>query len=147
MKISKTKKAKGVGKNTKAKAKKTVPSISFIEVLSAKEDDDAREKLEEILDVIEEKGKNLYEKRTVESLLDYKKMVKSFIEEAVEFGLKIEEKRGFSRGGRGRILRTVSNIDSKLTQLTDAILKKEKKQINLLEKIGEIQGLLVSIYL
>ena len=147
MKINKVSKGKEVTKKSKSKIKTDVPSISFVEVLTLKEDDDARDKLEEILDIIEEKGKTLYEKRTIESLLDYKKMVKGFIEEAVKYGIKIEEKRGFRRGGRGRVLRTVSNIDSKLTQLTDAILKKEKKQINLLEKIGEIQGLLISIYL
>jgi len=147
MRVSKSKKTSAISSKKINAKKSNIESISFIEVLSLKSDEEARRKLEEILDIIEEKGKDLYEKRTIESLLEYKKMVKHFIEEAIEYGLKVEEKRGFRRTGRTRVLRTVSNIDKKLTQLTDAILQKEKKQINLLEKIGEIQGLLVSIYL
>lgn len=132
---------------SKTAPKIATPSISFLEILEVKEDDKAKIMLAEMLDLIEEKGKNLANKRTVEALLDYKKMVKNFIKEAVEYGLKVEEKRGFSRGGRGRSLRTVSNIDERLINLTNAILSQEKKQINILDKIGEIQGLLVNLYL
>ncbi len=137
-------KSKIKGKTT---AKTESPSISFLEILEVKEDDKARQMLEEMLDVIEEKGKSLSNKRTVEALLDYKKMVKNFIKEAVEYGLKIEEKRGFSRGGRSRSLRMVASIDARLLELTEAILNQEKKHINILDKVGEIQGLLVNLYL
>lgn len=144
-------KVKGVASKSKLKSKSTkkvaVPSISFLEVLAVEEDDKARQMLGEMLEVIEEKGKSLSNKRTVEALIDYKKMVQNFIKEAVEYGLKVEEKRGFSRGGRGRSLRTVSNIDARLIELTEAILNQEKKHINILDKVGEIQGLLVNLYL
>lgn len=139
-----TSKSKVKGKST---AKVETPSISFLEILDVKEDDKARQMLEEMLDLIEYKGKSLSDKRTVEALIDYKKMVQNFIKEAVEYGLKVEEKRGFSRGGRGRSLRTVSNIDVRLIELTEAILNQEKKHINILDKVGEIQGLLVNLYL
>lgn len=137
-------KAKVKGKST---AKVATPSISFLEILEVEEDDKARQMLSEALELIEEKGKSLSNKRTVEALIDYKKMVQNFIKEAVEYGLKVEEKRGFSRGGRGRSLRTVSSIDARLIELTEAILKQEKKHINILDKVGEIQGLLVNLYL
>lgn len=144
-------KVKSVDSKSKVGAKSTkkvaAPSISFLEILEVKEDDKARKMLEEMLELIEEKGKNLSERRTVEALKDYKKMVQNFIKEAVEYGLKIEEKRGFSRGGRGRSLRTVSTIDARLIDLTEAILSQEKKRINILDKVGEIQGLLVNLYL
>lgn len=144
-------KVKSVSSKGTAKSKSTgkveKPSISFMEILATKEDDKARMMLEEALEEIEAKGKKLADNRTVEALLDYKKMVQGFIKEAVEYGLKLDEKRGFSRGGRGRILRTVSNIDKKLIELTDAILNQEKKSINILERVGEIQGLLVNLYL
>ena len=144
-------KVKGVASKGKVKGKSTAkivsPSISFLEILEVKEDDKARKMLEEALDQIEEKGKGLSDRRTVEALQDYKKMVRNFIKEAVEYGLKVEEKRGFSRGGRGRSLRTVANIDARLIELTEAILSQEKKHINILDKVGEIQGLLVNLYL
>lgn len=145
MKVNKVSSAsKSVGKTVK---KSEVPSVSFLDLLQDKDEDQTRRHLEEILATIEEKGKKLTESRTVESLMDYKAMVKGFIEEAVEHGLKIDERRGFSRGGRSRVLRTVSAIDQKLLELTDMIIKQEEKQINLLKKVGEIKGLLVNLYL
>lgn len=96
---------------------------------------------------MDEKGKALVENRTVETLYEYKSMVKQFIEEAVEVGLKISERRGYGRHGRNKILKTVDNIDEKLLQLTDLVLQKESKHINILSKVGEIKGLLVNLYL
>ena len=132
---------------SKVGAKKETPAISFLDLLQEKDEDRQKRQLDELLKSVEEKGKRLGESRTVESLLEYKNMVKGFIEEAVAFGLKIEERRGFSRGGRSRVLRAVSAIDDKLLELTDLIINQEEKNLNILKKVGEIKGLLVNLYL
>lgn len=124
----------------------STPSVSFSEMLSDKEDDRSREHLYELMKKIENKGRELADKKTVELLLDYKNMIKGFIAEAVEFGLKVEEKRGLSRRGRAKVLKVVSTIDEKLIELTDEILNQEKRHIRVLEKIGQIQGLLVNLF-
>ena len=122
--------------------------VTFQEILADQNDDERRRQLlQELLDDVEKKGRALVENRTVESLFAYKNMVKSFIEEAVDYGLKIAEKRGYGRAGRTKILRSVENIDEKLLQLTDLVLQKESKHINILSKVGEIKGLLVNLYL
>lgn len=146
VKINKTSSSAKISANSKASVSEA-PKVSFLEILELKDDDRTKKHLEDLLQYVEEKGKKLSENRTVEALFEYKKMVKSFIEEAVEFGLKIDEKRGFSRGGRTRILKTVSAIDNKLLELTDVIMKQEEKNLNILKKVGEIKGLLVNIYL
>jgi len=60
--------------------------------------------------------------------------------------LKVNARRGYGLGGRTKILRTVSTIDQRLVELTDIILKQEKKGVSLLKKVGQIEGLLVNIF-
>jgi uncharacterized protein YaaR (DUF327 family) len=144
MKIQKVKGAKAKGMS--AQKVGTKPSISFEEILNIEKTHDEYNKYQERIDEIREVGERLAEKKTVETLVEYKKMIKEFLEEAVDVALKLDERRSFSRSARTSILRTVSNIDEKLIELTDMIIKKERKQIRLLEKIGEIQGLLVNLF-
>lgn len=150
MKVRRTS-APAPSKISGASAKSQVPEvgrITFREILEDQNDDERRRQLlQELLDEVDDKGRELVENRTVESLFAYKNMVKSFIEEAVDYGLKVAEKRGYGRAGRNKVLRSVDNIDAKLLQLTDLVLQKETKHINILGKVGEIKGLLVNLYL
>lgn len=122
-----------------------VPKISFTEILAVKDYDKQKEALQEALDEIDKKGQALVENRTVENLYAYKDLIKSFIEETVNKGLEIRERRGFSRTGRTKVLRTIAEIDAKLVELTNLIIKREHKEINVLKAVGEIRGLLVNI--
>lgn len=120
--------------------------ISFTEILQNTEEDKMRQALNEVLEEINEKGRELVDHRTVENLLAYKKMVKDFVEDAVDFGLKVNARRGYGLSGRTKILRTVSAIDERLIELTDIILNQEKRGVSLLKKVGQIEGLLVNIF-
>jgi uncharacterized protein YaaR (DUF327 family) len=40
----------------------------------------------------------------------------------------------------------VKEVDTKLVDLTNDILQKEKNSLNLLKRVGEIQGLLINMY-
>ena len=44
------------------------------------------------------------------------------------------------------MFKIVKVIDEKLLDLTDEIIAKEKKGLDILKCVGEIQGLLVNIY-
>lgn len=148
MKVNKTTKA---GKVQTDKVKKVsmseMPAIRFTEILAQKDYDRQKEDLQKALDLIDEKGQKLVENRTVENLYEYKNLIKGFIDEVVREGFEINEKRGFSRMGRAKVLRTVSEVDAKLVELTNLILKREHKELNVLKKVGEIKGLLVNLLL
>jgi len=147
MKIEKNKRVSKVdSKKNKKIQDKTVPRLSFTEILENTEEDKMRQALNEILEEINKKGRELIDKRTVENLLAYKKMVRDFVEDAVDFGLKVNARRGYGLSGRTKILRTVSTIDQRLVELTDIIIKQEKKGVSLLKKVGQIEGLLVNIF-
>lgn len=147
MKIDKNKRLSKVdSKKIKKNQDKTIPRLSFTEILENTEEEKMRQALNEILEEINKKGRELVNKRTVENLLAYKKMVRDFVEDAVDFGLKVNARRGYGLSGRTKILRTVSTIDQRLVELTDIIIKQEKKGVSLLKKVGQIEGLLVNIF-
>ena len=129
-------------------SKQDIPaeSISFQEVMAKGRSNVVYEKLTKMVSDIEEQGKVLAEKRTVDHLQKYKKMVKEFMNEAVQHGLKLEEQRGFNRRGRTKIYKIVKQVDSKLIDLTNAVLNKEKTSLDILNQIGEIKGMLINLY-
>ena len=121
-------------------------SVSFREVMSVRRDEMDTERLNQLVEDIDEQGKILAQSMTVEDMRDYKKKVKEFLSEAVKYGLKLQQSRGFNRGGRMRIYKTVQKVDEKLLELTDAVINKQEKGIKVLSLIGEIRGLLVDLY-
>lgn len=143
MKVNRVKK---IGSLPRKKMNKVEAGVGFNEILALTEEDNDRQDLHERLDDIKKKGHELSEKRDVEILIAYKEMVTAFIEEAVNFGLKVVERRGHGRVGKSKVMRMVSMIDEKMINLTEALLVQEKSSINLLGKIGEIEGLLLNLY-
>jgi len=143
MKVSKVSKSSG------SKTKKVVtadPVMAFDQVLAVTEEKQERSHLEDLLDDIKEQGRSLSEKKDVALLVAYKEMVKAFIEEAVNFGLKVCDRRGYGRAGRSKIMRMVSMVDEKLIELTEQLLKEEQAGLKLLTKVGVIEGLLLNLY-
>lgn len=139
-----------IGKITPAKAEKkeetAKASVSFTDVISSKRQNAALEKMNSMMKSIEVQGEKLAEHRTIDDLRKYKKMVKEFMEEAVNSGLQLEEQRGFNRRGRTKVYKIVKEVDNRLTQLANDVINKEKTRLDILGKVGEIQGLLINIY-
>jgi len=147
MKINKSSKTNRSSKTAKSESKGQVekPRISFSEILAISDYQAQKDALQVILDEIDIKGQQLVENRTVENLYTYKRMIKSFVDEVVKNGYEVNERRSFSRAGRAKVMRTVSEIDAKLVDLTNLIIKREHKEINVLKKVGEIKGLLINL--
>ncbi|MGG3449211.1 YaaR family protein [Domibacillus aminovorans] len=131
---------------TERKEETAKASVSFTDVISNKRQNVALEKMTGMMKEIETQGEKLAEHRTIDDLRKYKKMVKEFMEEAVNSGLQLEEQRGFNRRGRTKVYKIVKEVDSRLTQLANEVINKEKSHLDILNKVGEIQGLLINIY-
>lgn len=121
-------------------------SVNFTEVMAKKRENALYDKFSNLAKDIENQGKVLSESRTVEDLKKYKKLVKSFMEEAVNNALQLENQRGFNRRGRTKIYKIVKEVDSKLIDLTNEVLNKQKNGLNILNLVGEVQGLIINIY-
>ncbi|BCB01901.1 YaaR family protein [Bacillus sp. KH172YL63] len=104
------------------------------------------EELNKLLGTIEDAGNRLAKSRTFRDLAKYKTLVKKFVREAVDFGMDLKQSHTWNQYGEGRKLNIVETIDQELVGLTEDVLDKEKKSIDLLGKIGEIKGLLINLY-
>lgn len=129
-----------------AKQQVATESVNFTEVMAKKRENALYDKFATLAKGIEDQGKVLSESRTVEDLKKYKKLVKSFLEEAVNNALQLENQRGFNRRGRTKIYKIVKEVDSKLVELTNEVISKQQKGLNILNMLGEVQGLLINIY-
>lgn len=140
-------KIESLGLNKVAKKQDSITEkVSFTEFMATKRGEMVNEKFVKMIKEIEVQGKNLSENRTVDQLRKYKKLVKEFMEEAVQHGLSLEERRGFNRRGRTKVYKIVEQVDKKLLDLTDAVLKQQQSSLQILNQVGEIQGLLINIY-
>ncbi len=128
-------------KNTGTEAK-----VSFQEIMQQGRDNPQYERLGQLMQKIDDQGKTLSESRTVDELRKYKQLVKEFMDDAVKLGLSLEERKGFNRRGRTKVYKIVREVDHKLLDLTDAVIKEQKKGLDILNMVGEIRGLLVNIY-
>lgn len=131
---------------TERKEETAKASVAFTDVIANKRQNAALEKMNSMMKDIESQGEKLAEHRTIDDLRKYKKMVKEFMQQAVDNGLQLEEQRGFNRRGRTKVYKIVKEVDSRLTQLANDVINKEQSQLDILSKVGEIQGLLVNIY-
>jgi uncharacterized protein len=105
------------------------------------------DQLNKLLGTIEDAGSRLAQSRTFKDLAKYKTLVKKFVREAVDFGMDLKQSHTWNQYGEGRKLNIVETVDQQLVGLTEDVLDKEKKSIDILGKIGEIKGLLINLYM
>ncbi|MGM7637443.1 YaaR family protein [Bacillus sp. Hm123] len=104
------------------------------------------DQIQRLLTDIEGAGKRLAHSRTFQDLAKYKTLVRRFIRETVEFGMNLKNSHTWNQFGEGRKLKIVETIDEKLIELTEDVVNKEKKSVDLLGQIGEIKGLIINLY-
>lgn len=132
---------------------KQIPSVKTSEITASfktsMENHSGKMKLDQLtrlLSDIEAFGKRLTKSRNFKDLARFKGLVKRFVKEAVDSGLSHETSKSFDLYGNSRTLGLVKEIDDKLIQLTEEMMDQEKPAIDLLERIGEIKGLLINLY-
>ncbi|WP_141434160.1 YaaR family protein [Bacillus sp. 03113] len=120
--------------------------LKFQELVQKQDQKLQMTQLQQLLNAIDDAGERLSRSRTFKDLSKYKTLVQRFIKETVDFGMNLKQSNSWNQLGQGRTLKMVETIDQKLIELTEEIINKEKKSLNLLEQVGEIKGLLVNLY-
>ena len=123
-----------------------VESNSFQQSLRSQTQSLKQQELQQLMKNITLQGNKLARFRSFRDLAKFKRMVKSFLQETVSNGLDLEHSHSFSLDGQSRKLTIVKQVDEKLLELTEEIMNREKKTVDILGLIGEIKGLLINIY-
>lgn len=121
-------------------------SAKFGQMITKHEQRMQTDTITRLLGDISSAGDRLARSRNLRDMAKYKMLIRKFLQETVDFGMGLKQSHTWNRFGEGRKLKIVETIDEKLVELAEEILNQEKSSIDLLDKIGEIKGLLINLY-
>lgn len=110
--------------------------------------DDAslKEQLTAMMEEITQQGDRISKKMDIRDMKRYRTLVKSFMNEVVTRSHKFSRENFLDRRGRHRVYGIIKQVDDTLDELARELVKDEKDHIAILNKIGEIRGLLLDIF-
>jgi len=120
-------------------------SSSFSDTFGGFERENEKQQLEERLKKINEKGKFIKDRMEVRDLIEYKQMIKEFLDYTVKYSHKYFKETKFGRDGSYKVMGIVKKVNEELDALTEELMSSEREKINIVEKISGIQGLLVDM--
>lgn len=103
-------------------------------------------KLSSLMQAITEEGEKLSKRRDVKDMKHYRGLVKEFLNEVVTHSHSFSRENYLDRRGRHRVYGIIRLVDENLDQLAQELMKDEKDNLAILNKIGEIRGLLLDIF-
>ncbi len=103
--------------------------------------------LEDLLDSIHEAGENLKELPTLQNVKVYKGAVSKFLRFVVKNSLEVDTSAGsnFNPLKKQKKYTIIRVVDEKLERLAAGVLQNQSDKLFILEKIEEINGLIVNL--
>lgn len=105
-----------------------------------------QEKLQTLMEEITIQGEKLSKRRDVKDMKHYRGLIKAFLNEVVVHSHSFTRENFLDRRGRHRVYGIIRLIDENLDLLAQELMKDEKDNLAILNRIGEIQGLLLDIF-
>ncbi len=122
-------------------------SGDFKFTLTSKIEDTAlAERLNLMMEDIVQQGKQIAKKNDIRDMQRYRFLIKDFLNEVVTRSHAFSRENFLDRRGRHRVYGIIRLVDENLDELAKELVKDEKDNINILAKIGQIQGLLLDIF-
>lgn len=111
------------------------------------EEAELQTKLQTLMEEITMQGNKLAKKRDVKDMKHYRGLVREFLNEVVTHSHSFSRENFLDRRGRHRVYGIIRLVDENLDQLAQELMKDEKDNLAILNKIGEIRGLLLDIFM
>ena len=103
-------------------------------------------RLQTLMEEITMQGERLAKRRDVKDMRHYRGLVKEFMNEVVSHSHAFSRENFLDRKGRHRVYGIIRLIDQNLDELAQELVKDEQDNLAILNKIGEIRGLLLDIF-
>lgn len=103
-------------------------------------------RLQTLMEDITMQGQRLAKRRDIKDMKHYRALVKEFMNEVVTHSHAFSRENFLDRRGRHRVYGIIRLIDENLDQLAQELMKDEQDNLAILNKIGEIRGLLLDIF-
>ncbi len=114
-------------------------------LISNIEEASLKERLNLMLEDIVQQGKKIAKRTDISEMRQYRQLIKEFLNEIVNRSHQFSRENFLDRRGRHRVYGIVKLIDKNLDELAEELIKDEKDNIAILNKIDEIRGLLLDI--
>ncbi|MCR4589641.1 MAG: YaaR family protein [Lachnospiraceae bacterium] len=122
------------------------PSEAFkFALMSNIEEADLKERLTGMMNEITMQGNRIKKRKDIGDMRKYRSLVKGFMNEIINRSHKFSRENFLDRRGRHRVYGIIKLIDENLDSLAEELLKEESDNLTILNKIGEIEGLLIDI--
>ena len=113
---------------------------------SAITDAQLQAKVDAIMMDITAQGERIARHMDIRDLKKYRGLIKDFLNEVVYRSHKFSRENFLDRRGRHRVYGIIRKIDETLDQLAEELMLDEKDHLSILSRIGEIEGLLLDIF-
>ena len=128
-----------------APARETDGNFKFT-LVSHIEEQELQARLGTLMEEITMQGERLYKRRDVRDMKKYRSLIKEFMNEVVSRSHAFSRENFLDKRGRHRVYGIIRLIDENLDELAKELVKDEQDNISILNKIGEIRGLLLDIF-
>lgn len=115
-------------------------------LVSRIEEQDLQNALTHMMEEITRQGDKLAKHRDIKDMKRYRALIKDFMNEIVNRSHAFARENFLDRKGRHRVYGIIRLIDKNLDELAQELVKDEQDNIAILNKIGEIRGLLLDIF-
>lgn len=109
------------------------------------ENNELQEKLSNLMKDIEEQGSKIAKHMDIRDMKRYRNLVKEFMNEVAANSHAFSRENFLDRRGRHRVYGIVKEVDKSLDDLAQELLKDEKDNLAILNKIDDIRGMLLDI--
>ncbi|MEM9424286.1 MAG: YaaR family protein [Spirochaetota bacterium] len=140
-----------VREQRKKKRAESVRSAQFSQLLLEEEAvlgaENRQEILKDYLERITQAGWNLQKAPTRSALREYRRLIQGFLEQTLKGLYQIKEDLGrlnYSSGQRKKYA-LIQVVDEKLAELVQTVLSEQQANLTILQRIEEINGLLINL--
>lgn len=109
------------------------------------DDSNLSERLSKLVDEITTQGKKLSDNMDLSDFKKYRRLISDFMEEVSSNSHSYNRENFLDKRGRHRVYGIIRKVNEGLDNLASELLKKEKNNLDILEKTNEIRGLLLDI--
>lgn len=134
--------------NTEMPKVAETPEVPFKFILSSHvEDAQLQQRLMGMMEEITMQGDKLKKKMDIRDMKHYRSLVKDFMNEVVNRSHEFSRENFLDRRGRHRVYGIIRRVDEALDELAQELVKEERDALAILERVDEIRGLLLDIFM
>lgn len=125
----------------------SVAPASFRDAMQGVNQQNAEQALAELSRRIAQQGDLLGRRCDILEMKRFKQMVTEYVGEAVRFMYEFKKQSTFDARGRHRLYAMIKTINEKLEKMTQEVLSGQTDNLELMQAIDDVRGMLIDIFM